>query len=516
MTHLTSYQQLDFKSNKQRGLLKYIIYIFFFCLISTTLGAQKGYFKVTPQIRTAYHFATSLRFDEANLVIDSIKTNDPNNLLVLHIENYVDFFRVFINEDKDEFDRLIDNKDDRLDMIEKYGDRSSPYYLFVQAEIELQWAVARAKFKELLKAGSGSLSAYRMLKKNQSLFPDFIANKKSLSAIHALAETVPGIIKLIFSVDGSISQGIAEIEEVIKYSDENDFLYRDEAVAIYTYIMFFQNNQRQKAWSYLQDSGLDPATNPLACFLIASIAQKTSNNETAIKILESRARSSNYAPFHYLDFMEGKSKLYRLDTDSDILIKRFIDNFKGRHYIKEAYQKLSWYELVINENYPAYRYYLEKCKKHGYDLIDEDKQALKEAKQKLVPNVELLRSRLLFDGGYMQKSYQNLIKKAYLLENDPEHQLEYYYRLGRVSQSLQNAFDAIFYYGMVLQKGTKSKSYYPCSSALYMGLIYESQALYNEAKISYKNCLNLDPDEYSNSLHQKAKSGLQRIDKYID
>lgn len=496
--------------------MKHLIHIYLLVLVSSTLGAQQGYFKVTPQIERAYHFATSLRFDEANKTIDSIKYNDPNNLLVLHIENYVDFFRVFINEDKDEFDRLIDNKDDRLDRIEDYGDRSSPYYLFVQAEIELQWAVARAKFKELLKAGSGSLRAYRMLKKNQALFPEFIANKKSLSAIHALAETVPGIIKLIFSVDGSISQGIAEIEEVIRYSENNDFLYRDEAVAIYTYIMFFQSNQKQKAWSFLQSSGLDPSTNPLACFLISSIAQKTSNNETAIKVLEQRPKGANYAPFHYLDFMEGKSKLYRLDPDSDILIKDFIKNFKGRHYIKEAYQKLAWHELVINENYPAYKHYLQLIKKKGYDLIDEDKQALKEAKKELVPNVELLKSRLLFDGGYMQKSYQNLIKKAYLLENDADHQLEYFYRLGRVSQSLQNAFDALHYYGMVLQKGKKSNSYYPCSSALYMGHIYESQALYKEAKISYKNCLDLDPDEYSNSLHQKAKSGLQRIERFVD
>lgn len=495
--------------------MKQSILILLLVLIATVCGQAQTRFEATEHIKEAYHYAISLRFDEANQVIAKIKKEDPNNLLVLHIENYVDFFKVFINEDIEEFDRLIGNKDKRLDQIEKYGDRNSPYYLFVQAEIELQWAVARAKFKQLIKAGSASLTAYKMLKKNQELYPDFIANKKSLSAIHALAETVPGLIKFIFSIDGSISQGTKEIEEVIRYSETHDFLYRDEAVAIYTYILFFQNNQRKKAWQYLQNSGLNPSTNPLACFLIASIAQKISKNDIALDILHNRPKGSNYAPFHYLDFMEGKSMLYNLDPSANILIESFIKNFKGRHYVKEAYQKMAWYHLVINENYPAYKFYLQKCKDEGYDLIDEDKQALKEANKNELPNVSLLRARLLFDGGYHLKSYQTLIKKSYLFENDEDLQLEYYYRLGRVSQALQNSYDALHYFGMAMVKGKKSKTYYPCSSALYMGMIYESQALYKEAKNSYLQCLEFDPDEYSNSLHQKAKSGLLRVKEHL-
>lgn len=493
--------------------MKTTIQIFIALLFSTICGYSQKVFEVTSQIKEAYHLATSLRFDEANVIINQIKTEDPNNLLVLHIENYVDFFKVFINEDKDEFDILVKNKDKRLDYIEEYGDRNSPYYLFVQAEIELQWAVARAKFKQLIKAGSASLTAYKMLKRNQELYPDFIANKKSLSAIHALAETVPGLIKFIFNIDGSISQGTHEIEEVIKYSETHDFLYREEAVAIYTYILFFQNNQKEKAWKYLQSSGLDASKNPLACFLMASIAQKVNENETALKLLHNRPKTSNYAPFHYLDFMEGKSKLYKLDPSANLLIETFIKNFKGRHYIKEAYQKLAWYQLVINENYPSYKYYLQKCQDEGFELIDEDKQAHKEAKKDKLPNVDLLRARLLFDGGYHQKAYQTLIKKAYLLENDPMHQLEYFYRLGRISQALQNSFDALQYYGKAIEKGQKSPTYYPCGSALQMALIYENQGLYTAAKNAYKQCIEMDPEEYSNSLHQKAKSGLQRINE---
>ncbi len=479
-------------------------------LSSDKLEAQY-YFEDSANIRKAYVAATSLKFEEADSIIQLIKIEEPNNLLVVHIENYIDFFSLFISEDKQEFDRLIKNKSKRLDYITEYGDQSSPYYLFVQAEIELQWAVVRAKFKQLFKAGSGSYTAYKLLKKNVELHPDFVANKKSLSAIHALAKTVPGIVKMLFGIEGSLEQSIKEIEEVISHSENNDFLYREEAIAVYVYIQFYQNNQKAKAYNYLINSELDPSTNPLACFLVATMAQKMNDNERALKTLLSRPKGKQYAAFHYLDFMEGKSWLYKLDNRAKEPILRFIKNFKGRHYIKEAYQKLAWYELAIQENYPMYRYYMEEVEKYGYDLIDEDKQALKESKKEKKPNVILLRARLLYDGGYLQKAYALLIKNAYQFSTKSDLSVEYYYRLGRISHALKSPYDALSYYGKSLLLGEKSKEYYPCSSALQMGYIYETEGLIKEARNSYQKCLRLKPTDYANSLHQKAKSGLQRL-----
>ncbi len=489
-----------------------ILITFILTLTGGDLAAQY-YFDDSPNIRKAYVAATSLKFTEADSIIQIIKKEEPENLLVVHIENYIDFFSLFISEDKKEFDRLIKNKSKRLDYITEYGDQNSPYYLFVQAEIELQWAVVRAKFKQLFKAGSGSYTAYKLLKKNVELYPEFVANKKSLSAIHALAKTVPGIVKMLFGIDGSLEQSISEIEEVIKYSENNNFLYREEAIAVYVYIQFYQNNQKNKAYEYLLNSELDPSKNPLACFLIATMAQKMNDNEKALETLLSRPRGNKFAPFYYLDFMEGKSWLYKLDKRAKAPILNFIKNFKGRHYIKEAYQKLAWYELSIQENYPMYKYYMKEVEKYGYDLIDEDKQALKESHKNQRPNVILLRARLLYDGGYLQKAYALLIKNAYQFTSKSDWSIEYNYRLGRITHALKSPFDALSYYGKSLLLGTNSKEYYPCSSALHMGYIYENEGLYKEARMSYKKCLELKPSDYANSLHQKAKSGLQRLPK---
>lgn len=475
------------------------------------MSQAQGYFKETPLIKEAYEHIMDLRFEDANRVIVNIKNQEPDNLLVLHLENYIDFFTVFINEEKKEFKALEKNKKKRIKEIEKKGDISSPYYLFVQAEIELQWALARAKFNEVFKAASESYNAYKLLTENQRRFPDFIANKKSLSAIHVLVESIPGIVRKVFSINGSIAQGTHEIEEVIRYSEKNDFLYREEAIAIYTYILFYQNNKKREAWDYLLQSDLDPVESPLVCFLMSNMAQKVGENDQAIELLENRSKDPQVFPFHYLDFMLGKCKLYRLDDDAVTHLSNYLSNFKGEHYIKEAHQKLGWYELVVHNNIPKYKRYMKACQNTGNDLIDGDKQAQKEAKRNLNPHPILLKARLLYDGGYNQRAYRVLISNAHLFNNASEYSLEYYYRLGRVTQSLENPKDAIDYYNEVIFKGERSEQYYACNSALQIALILEEQKEYRSAEDYFKRCLDMSPSDYKNSLHQKAKSGLNRL-----
>ncbi len=470
-----------------------------------------SHFHETPAIRQAYKATIELRFDDAHSILDQIKIEDPENMLVILIEDYIDFFTVFINEDKKEFDKLKKNKKARIKQIKKYGDKSSPYYLFSQAEIELHWAVARAKFEEFLTASGEAYNAYKLLNKNVKLHPDFIANKKSLSAIHALAETIPGLFRFVFGIDGSIEQGTREITEVIKYTEENDFLFREEAAAIYAYILYFQNNKKEEAWQYLEHAGLDPTSSSLVNFLMASFALKVGENEKALDILLTRPMDGGRLPFYYLDFLEGRARLYKLDPKAKVYLEKFLDNFKGRHYIKEAYQKLAWYELLISEDIAAYKYYMARCQDQGHDLVDEDKQALKEAKDKTIPIPDLLRARLLYDGGYYEQAYNLLARKSYVLESHESTELEYFYRLGRVTHALGNYVDALSYYDSTIDKGENDKSHYACNAALQCGLIYESQSKKGQAKKYFKKCLAMSPKEYKNSIHQKAKSGLERI-----
>ena len=496
-----------------KSVIKYNLIILF--LLLTHVGNSQYYFEYTPQAHDIYDDIIDLKLTAAKDGLKNMKESEPYNLSVLHIENYIDFFELFITENYELFQQLESQKSKRLDLLDKHLEDTDPYKKFAKAEINLQWALARSKFNQLFKASREVLAAYKLLEENEKEHPDFIYNKKSLSIIHSLIETItlPGIFKKIFGIKGSIAEGLQEIEAVITYSHNHDFIFTAEADAIYTFILFYQMNNKEDGLDYLLNSRLDPTQSLLSNFLIAKISRRAGNNELALNTLLQRPTGPEYSEFYYLEYMEGLSLLYKLDTSSVVKIKDYIDYFQGRHYIKEAYQKLAWASLVFEEDIPQYKYYMSQVKSQGYDLLDDDKQALKESEKNNIPEPTLLRARLLFDGGYYQKAYTLLTRNAYKYTDNEKLSLEFNYRLGRVSQALKNYPGAIKYFSNTINNGVNRKSYFACNAALQLAIIYEDQKMYDEAVSNYKRCLKMKPSEYKNSLHQKAKTGLNRIDK---
>ena len=157
----------------------------YFTLLFAFLFFQKTHaerFEFTPTAKLAYDKVMTLEFQEARNLIYQVKRDDPENMIIYLVENYIDFFSVFINENKQEFKQLERNKDFRIKMVRK-GPKDSPYYNYTQAEIKLQWALARLKFEEFFTAFNEVSSAYKLLKRNQKKYPNFMANKKSLGIL---------------------------------------------------------------------------------------------------------------------------------------------------------------------------------------------------------------------------------------------------------------------------------------------------------------------------------------------
>jgi predicted Zn-dependent protease len=485
----------------------------YFLIIASSIQAEKSFrFEFTDKAFQAYEYSISLQFDKAKLILNDIKSEDPENLIVHHIENYIDFFTIFINENEADFEKLKKNKERRLKEIRK-GDRKSPYYLYSQAEIHLQWALARLKFEEYFTAFNEVSKAYRLLEENQFRHPSFVANKKSLGLLHAIIGTIPDKykwgVKLIGGLDGTIDQGCKEIEEVLAYAQNNTFIFEEETRVVYALLLLNLKNEREDAWEYIQETKLEPKNNPLASFIFANMAMKIGKNDEAIDILSNRPKGEEFYPFHYLDYMLAKAKLNRLDDDADLFFHAFISKYKGKNYIKEAYQKLAWI-AVLNDDSNAYDEYMEMIKYKGGHLIDEDKQAQKEAERGIMPNAKLLKGRLLFDGGYYEEALKAMegMDASTLSTKD---QIEYRYRLGRIYHKSEQHEEALAAYQASIDKGESLPYYFACNAALQSGLIHEELKNYPSAKTYFKLCRSMKPEEYKTSLHQKAKSGLQRL-----
>ena len=133
-----------------KGYLKGLLFIISLIAFQS-VTAQTKTITFTKDATTAYQLVMQLRLKEAQQMIDKVKKETPDNYVVYFLENYIDFFTIFIGENSADFKKLKENKDKRLEMIGKTDPRS-PYYLYCKAEINLQWALVRLKFEEYTKA----------------------------------------------------------------------------------------------------------------------------------------------------------------------------------------------------------------------------------------------------------------------------------------------------------------------------------------------------------------------------
>lgn len=491
--------------------------LFFILCFWGAVNVQAQRFEFTPLLETAYQQIIQLELDKGQKLLQQSKQNDPNNLLVFHIENYLDFFRCFIHEEVDEYEQLFPNKQSRIDKIVT-GEKTSPYYRFSQAEILLQWSLVDLKFKKYLRALSGIHQAIKLLEENSKIFPTFTANKKSLSALHAMVGTIPDHYKRMLnwfsSFNGTIEQGYAEIQEVCHTMPETNPFYK-EALVTKALMEFHILNQQDQAYKSIQVFKTEAKTNPLLCFIYANLSHKAGKNDEAIRSLQNFKPTATQMPFYYLDYLLGIYKLHRLDTDSDRYIHRYLNYFEGQNYIKEAYQKLAWFAWALHGDEIEYRRNMDYCLRYGNDLIDEDKQAYVLAQKRSLPDRNLLRARLLNDGAYQEQALE-LLQEIEQDNRDETTQLEYLYRRARIAHGLKYMEEAKTYYLKVLSLPHQASLYFQTAACLYLGQIYEFQSEYATAAYYYKACQKLEPKQYKASLHQKAKTGMLRIQEFIE
>ena len=477
-------------------------------------------FNFNKNCKNAYEKIISLRFDEGKLLLDSEKIVNPSNKIVIYLEDYIDFLKLVISENTTLYNKLKENIDIRIDKIEEQ-EEESPYYKYCLAEINLHWAFVRMKFQDYITSAGEIRRAYKLLVENQEDYPSFVPNYKGLGLLHSLIGTIPDEFSWatnLIGISGTITQGVNELTAVLSTAIKNpEYKYlKTESIFLLTFIQLNLQSDKDaalKLGKYLDDSEYKDLakTNPLLCYAAASVALKTGSNDKAIEILLSRPTSKEYYPFYYLDYITGVAKLNRLDFDAYKYLYSYLMNFKGLNYIKAAYQKLAWYYLV-NNNTSKYQEKIAFAVTLGSSIVDEDKQALAEGKNKTVPNIRLLKARLLFDGSYYQKALDMLQEK--LPSNyctTTKDFLEYTYRTGRIYDEWGYDLKAIPFYDLTVKIGKSSTYYFAANSALHLGMIYENQNNKKKALYYYELCNQMKNTEYKNSINQKAKAGINRL-----
>jgi tetratricopeptide (TPR) repeat protein len=247
----------------------------------------------------------------------------------------------------------------------------------------------------------------------------------------------------------------------------------------------------------------------LKSYLKGNVAAKTGHNDEAIAFFEAGPKSGEYLKIPSLDYLLGCAKLSRMDKDSPAAFENYVKEFRGTNFIKDAYLKLAYYYLLQNDQ-GKYDYYIKLVKTKGYNTDGKDQEALFEAND-VKPDIDLLKARLYFDGGYYAKALAELAGKdenSFKLLRD---KIEFWYRLGRIYDKTGKFNDAIANYQKAINLGKETKYYFAANSALNIGLIFEQKRDFKRAGDYYNQALGMHDHQYQNDVDNDAKAGLKRI-----
>lgn len=483
---------------------------FILCFILLKNGASCAQnFEFNSNCKQAYQSIFKLKINEGLQHLEKEKKENPKNYMPYFIENYADFLKLYVNDNVSLYESTEPKVSARLEKL-KDGKTNSPYYLYTQADVHLQWAMCKIKFGDNLSAVFEVKKAYTLLLDNQKKYPDFKPNIKSLGLLHTIFGAVPDKYKFgakLLGLKGSIDEGLKELNSVMQ---DDNFQFKEETVIMYTLLILHLQKDKATAWNMIENTDVPLGDNLLNHFIAATVAAHTGKNDKVISILSEKPGGSEYYPFSFLDFFLGNAKLNKLDTDADVYIKKFLTNNKGRSYQKEAYRKLAWYYL-INGQPALYKKYMQQILQTKSAPTDEDKSAQKEAEQNFIPNKELLKARVLSDGFYFDKALEiiNSIKKEKLTRT--RDQIEYYYRKARIYDEINNTADAVKYYLLTIQKGESFNYYFAANACIKVANIFEKQNKNANAVQYYKKAIDLEKDEYANSIEAEAKAGLNRL-----
>ncbi len=468
-------------------------------------------FDFNAQCRQAYKEIIKLKLDNGKKIIDAEKLQHPNNLIPYFLENYIDFFILFFNEDPSEFKAREINLEKRIELMDK-GPESSPFFLFTKSIIHFQWAAIKIKFGNNWNAGWGFRRSFLLSKENQKKFPSFAPNDMLYGAMQVAAGTIPDGYKWLsnlLGIKGSVKTGMLQLEKFLAANDEWAQLYRDEAVFYYLYLKFYIENKKDEVFKFITQKNLDVKNNHLFTYLAANLGINNQQSAYAITVLAQKNNDTDYLKMPVWDMEMGYAKLNHLEPDAAIYLNRFVQTFKGKFYVKDVLQKLSWFYYLQSDQKRA-NAIRKLITEKGASETEAEKQAQKEALSGLWPNKILLRARLLNDGGYHAEALQILQGKTFSDFLLTEEKLEFAYRLARIYDDLGRKDEAIAGYLETIKLGENRKEYFAARSALQIGYIYETKNEKTKAITYFQKCIDFSNHDYKNSLDQKAKAGIAR------
>ncbi|TAF56511.1 MAG: hypothetical protein EAZ62_01085, partial [Sphingobacteriia bacterium] len=319
------------------------------------VGAQMRY-QFNTKCLVTYQAITRLESVPARNFLEDLKKTEPQNAAPVMLEDYLDFFQLFINEDPNDYARLYPQFQTRLDRLSK-ADKASPFYLYGLAVVRSHRAIVQIKFNHYWDAARDLRKAYLLLEENQERYPGFSPNTLLFASLQTVIGTLPSSYKWIVNLlgmKGDLNGGLEKIKALANSKDPWAKVFFPETAFVYPYLLFHLANRPDEALAFVRNNQLDLVNNHLHAYMAANLYLNHKEAARSKQVIESRNPSPTYMPLVVWDFTLGYVHLYHLEYQlAQQHYESFLRQFKGKFYVKEVYQRIAWAQYLQGQEQKA-------------------------------------------------------------------------------------------------------------------------------------------------------------------
>jgi tetratricopeptide (TPR) repeat protein len=454
----------------------------------------------------AHGLTLSLQLDESRKLLSSSTSPEA-----IYINSLSDVFELLISENAERFTELEKVYETRINTLKKSSPQTAKE-LFVLAELRLQWGFVYLKFGHDFTAAWSVRQAHVVSQECLRKFPDFMPIKKTAGLLEIMLGSVPEKYQWVLNLlgmHGSLEKGLTMLTGI----KSMDNPLADEAELLEPLINGFVLQQTDSALTHLELLHRNNPHNRLILFLGASLAIKNSSSELAMVMLEKLKGLSSGLPLHYSDYLLGEVYLHQGNYQKSITsYQRFINQYKGINYIKDAHYKIGLAYWLQHQPDRA-KVYFELAKLKGREVTEADKYAARSLTENDFFNIPITQARYAIDGGYYDEAIR-LLKSIKKEDLNTTHDLaEYHYRFARLYHKTNLLIEAKRYYEQTIELSGSETWYFAPNACLQMGYIYRDEGNKNEARNYFTKALSYKKHAYKNSIDSKAKSALAQLKK---
>ncbi len=296
-----------------------------------------------------------------------------------------------------------------------------------------------------------------------------------------------------FGFEGDVKKGIEDLKAYLKLQTDTYGDYFEGLI-----YLSFSYLKLTKDESQIRDFIEEHSSLNLPEFiqsLILRCANKIHQPQLCVNILNSKSN------FPILVYLQGKYQVQSQSKFAEHYLKQFLTLEKSNQFKSDAFRYLSWHFLLKGDTV-SYQQYQDSIKVRDDYPTSEDKQAKFESNLSEVPNISLLKARLLFDKGEYELASTMLLSEKQNI-NSKDDLIEYHYRLGRCYQYLIKENQALYQFKQSVVLGRESKRYFAPYSAIYASKIFLAKNDFINAKFYLQKAEDLNNGEFKYSIKQE-------------